>query len=57
MARFMSVHDRNFRPVLSRLERFRQDIVKREDSSMRTGAEIQRSISGGKSGNCVNLIQ
>src|SRR2546430_1587262 len=32
MARFMSVHDRNFRSVLSRLNKFREGIVKGVDS-------------------------
>lgn len=48
----MSIHDRNFRPVLSRLEKFRQDITKKEVSSARTESGIELPSSGGKSNIC-----
>jgi hypothetical protein len=44
MARFISMRDRNFRPVLARLEKFREDIIQGVESSdyVQPGTQVSR---------------
>ncbi|KAL9119010.1 MAG: hypothetical protein Q9187_004437 [Circinaria calcarea] len=57
MARFKSMHDRNFRPVLFRLEKFRRDISKRDALLMHGSLGPQSPRLEGGSGKTQTVIQ